>query len=401
MASSINLRALGLNFAPNALELPPGSLTEANNINIKRNDVIEPRRGFKLWGEVIPNEETAKQLAIYRQRILRFYGSKLAFQNGVNISGEARFTELSGEFSPVDPNLRQKYIEAKNGNFYFTSDSGIQKISAKDGDQLNSAIITPAGGIKALDLTASVKYILGDSSSFLPENSIAAYKLVWGKYDNNNVELLGAPSERAIVYNPLKTLLRMDLNRLLQILFTIKFNSTVPVNLLSQSDVDELSATKDTNADDLRTKLIGLAEKIDTNHTLNDISDPSYTTTTVEGSTVTIESTDSNKLSVGQKIKLSNFKSNDVEIKSLNTEQIVTSTEAELIDSLIKFVPSSFTLSNSAGISGEVSEYTAVANSVITTLIDHGLETGQKIDITLGATKYQFFGQFLIHDLLK
>lgn len=388
MASSINLRALGLNFAPNALELPPGSLTEANNINIKRNDVIESRRGFKLWGEVIPNEETAKQLAIYRQRILRFYGSKLAFQNGVNISGEARFTELSGEFAPVDPNLRQKYIEAKNGNFYFTSDSGIQKISAKDGDQLNSAIITPAGGIKALDLTASVKYTLGDSSSFLPENSIAAYKLVWGKYDNNNVELLGAPSERAIVYNPLKTLLRMDLNRLLQILFTIKFNSTVPVNLLSQSDVDELSATKDTNADDLRTKLIRLAEKIDTNHTLNDISDPSYTTTTVEGSTVTIESTDSDKISVGQKIKLSNFKSNGIEIKSLNTEQIVTSTEAELVDSSIKFVPSSFTLSNSAGISGEVSEYTAAANSVITTLIDHGLETNQKIDITLGATKY-------------
>ena len=49
--------------------------------------------------------------------------------------------------------MRLKYIE-QNGNLYFTSSSGIKKISSTDAPSLSSALITNAGGIKGLDFQA-------------------------------------------------------------------------------------------------------------------------------------------------------------------------------------------------------------------------------------------------------
>lgn len=261
-SSTVNLKALGLNFSPNALELPPGSLVEANNVIIRRDDVIESRRGYGLFGEEIPLSETAKQLAIYRQRILRHYADKLAYQDGVLNSGEAKFTEFSGSFTEVEPGLRIKSIQSKNGNFYFTTNEGIKKISAASASEFTSAsgYVTQAGGIKALDLQARLNTTFGDQESFLTENSTVAYKLVWGKIDANNVEILGTPSERVVVYNPLKMLLQMDFNRLLNTLDNLSSANS----LINSGDYySTLKVTNETNAVDLRANMIALAKKID------------------------------------------------------------------------------------------------------------------------------------------
>lgn len=269
-SSTVNLKALGLNFSPNALELPSGSLLEANNVIIRRDDVIESRRGYKLFGEQIPLSGTgqpqhAKQLAVYRQRILRHYGEKIAYQDGILNSGEANFTEFSGSFTEVQDGLRIKSVQSKNGNFYFTTNEGIKKISAADANEFTNAsgYITQAGGIKALDLQANINTTLGDQESFLPENSTVAYKLVWGKIDANNVELLGTPSERVVVYNPLKTLLQMDFNRLLAQLSSLTNVIGGSKTLIAPYKFTGLMVTKDTNASDLRAKMISLAKALD------------------------------------------------------------------------------------------------------------------------------------------
>lgn len=261
-SSTVNLKALGLNFSPNALELPPGSLVEANNVIIRRDDVIESRRGYALFGEEIPLSQTAKQLAIYRQRILRHYGDKIAYQDGVLNSGEAKFTEFSGSFTEVETGLRIKSIQSKNGNFYFTTNEGIKKISAANASEFTNAsgYITQAGGIKALDLQARLNTTFGDQESFLTENSTVAYKLVWGKIDANNVEILGTPSERVVVYNPLKMLLQMNFNRLLNTLDNLSSANSV----INAGDYySTLKVTNETNAVDLRANMIALAKKID------------------------------------------------------------------------------------------------------------------------------------------
>jgi hypothetical protein len=337
-SSTVNLKALGLNFSPNNLELPSGSLIEANNVIIRRDDVVESRRGYKIFGEVIPQEsgqpQYTKQLMLYRDRILRYYGNKIAYQNGVLNNGEARFTEFAGLFAEAQESLRTKSIQSKNGNFYFTSSEGIKKISAKSADEFTSAdgFITQAGGVKALDLEARLNIIPGKSSGFLPANSTVAYRLVWGKIDANNVEVLGTPSERIVVVNPLKSLLQMDLNRLLSTLDNLSSTNSL---IADGNYYNSLSVNSDTNAVQLREKLINLAKKIDEDLVFAVGSGGGslpYQSLPVIGSTVTngvvstyfASGTPANYFSIADKIFISNFKSNSIQNNNIEGAQLIS-----------------------------------------------------------------------------
>ena len=386
-SSTVNLKALGLNFSPNALELPPGSLVEANNVIIRRDDVIESRRGYKLFGEEIPNLDTAKQLMIYRQRILRHYGDKIAYQDGTLNSGEAKFTEFDGSFTEVETGLRIKSVQSKNGNFYFTTNEGIKKISAASSSEFTSTsgYITQAGGIKALDLQARLNTTFGDQESFLTENSTVAYKLVWGKIDANNVELLGTPSERVVVYNPLKMLLQMDFNRLLLTLDNLSSANSV---INSGDYYSTLKVTNETNAVDLRSNMIALAKKIDEDLLFaNDTgSGAAYQplnigSVTATSGIVTVNfsaGTATNYFAVGDKINLVDFKSNtSYAITNLNGNQTVASVAA----GSITFTARDYTTANPVGISGAIASFTSDVGGIvtITTTVAHGLTDQQKV----------------------
>ena len=473
-SSTINLRALGLNFSPNALELPPGSMLEANNVIIRRDDVVESRRGYKQFGEPTTTSDPVKQLAIYRERILRHYSDKLAFQDGTLNDGTAKFTEFDGSFTEVQEGLRVKSIQSKNGNFYFTTNEGIKKISAASAGEFSSdaKYIRDSGGIKALDLDAKINTFFGDQTSFLAENSVVAYKLVWGKIDANNVEILGTPSERVVVYNPLKTLLKTDFLRLLAVLDS--FSSTT--SLIDDQDYStELTITAETNVVDLRARMVSLAEKIDkdmvfanssgtgatTNYQPMTMTGASVTsgvvsvtmtpysktftvtappTTTIDslahgfnnddlvvltttttlpsplsintiyyvinastdtfslssvlgGAAIELTSTGSgthtiNKLryfSVGKKINLVDFKSNDILIDNLNENQTVSSVTATTIG----FTARDYSAANSVGISGGIQSFTGTTTKVFTanstatlTSTAHGFSNGDLVKFT-------------------
>lgn len=227
MASGVTLKAAGLNISPNLLELPAGSLIEAKNIIIRRDDIIESRRGFALWGEELPdNGERIKQLFTYKQRILRHYSNKLQFQDGLNNDGVVNFTTFSGDYLEAISNLRMKSIEA-NGNLYLTTSVGIKKISASSGEQITTTSIGPAGVPKAIDLQANLITVLGDQESFFTQNSVVAYRVLWGKKDANNNLLLGAPSESVQIYNPLTQSMIRDFNNLLNRLDILKDNGSM------------------------------------------------------------------------------------------------------------------------------------------------------------------------------
>ena len=222
MASGVTLKAAGLNISPNILELPAGSLIEAKNIIIRRDDVIESRRGFNTYGVELPDSaERVKQLFTYKQRILRHYSDKLQYQNGLTNDGVVNFNSFSGSYSETEAGLRIKSIEA-NGNFYFTTSSGIKKLSAATSDELSTITPTVAGVPKAIDLQAKLITILGDQESFFTQNGVVAYRVLWGKKDASNNLLLGAPSESVQIYNPLTQLLILDFNNLLNRLDILK-----------------------------------------------------------------------------------------------------------------------------------------------------------------------------------
>lgn len=193
---AILMKAKGLQtFKNNLSEIPEGALLEATNVVIDRDGIIEPRRGFKEYGETFPlPADRAKQLMVYKNRILRHYDDTIQFDNG---SGD--FSDFAGDYLETQTGLRIKSIEA-NSNFYFTTSDGIQKISAPSAGSFSTAsgYIKPAGVAKALDINTEVNYING---TFLTPTSRVAYRTLWGIQDENDNLVLGGVSERAVVTN--------------------------------------------------------------------------------------------------------------------------------------------------------------------------------------------------------
>ena len=118
------LKASGLNTFQNYFNTPPGSLLEALNIVIDRDQVMMPRRGFPVYGNTFGGvNDRQKQALSYKDRVLRQVLNKLQYDNGTGT-----FLDFTGTVTEVQPNLRIKSIE-QNGNLYFTTIDGIQKLS--------------------------------------------------------------------------------------------------------------------------------------------------------------------------------------------------------------------------------------------------------------------------------
>lgn len=242
---------------PNQLEAPEGSLAVAKNVNINRDDVVESRRGFKMYGTNFPSiTDRAKQLLTYKLRILRHFNSTLQFDNG-----SGTFLNFAGSVVETEPGLRIKYIEA-NGNLYFTTADGIKKISALTAADFTAApsFAINAGAVKAVDITGTVNYNYGDQTSFLVQDSAVAYRVVWGYKDNNGNLILGTPSQRIEVYNYLLNLLIPDFLHLLGALDNIGQLGSM---ISDKNYVDTLKLGIGGSATELRTNLLALVTKLD------------------------------------------------------------------------------------------------------------------------------------------
>ena len=76
MANKITLKAKGLFLNSNSLSaIPDGGLLEADDIVIDKDDIIESRRGFKVFGDAmgIDESQVAQQLINYEDRLIRHY----------------------------------------------------------------------------------------------------------------------------------------------------------------------------------------------------------------------------------------------------------------------------------------------------------------------------------------
>lgn len=257
MAQSLLLRASGLYTFPNHLgAVPQGALLRALNCIINRDGVLESRRGFKIFGSSMTggSSMTAHKLMVYKERLLRHFGSGAGTTIEFDSDGAGTFTSFSGTFSEVEQGLRIKGIEA-NSNFYFTSSDGIQKISSTSAANLATTDVVVAGGAKALDLKTN----LHNSSGFFAQESTVAYRTVWGYKDVNQNVILGTPSARSVIFNPLSDLLVNDFNNLLTTLDT----SASSGGISDGNYHTTLAIPAMSSASTLRTGLIALAAKID------------------------------------------------------------------------------------------------------------------------------------------
>lgn len=202
MSQKTTLKQKGLVTDPNQLsEMPEGAMVVAENIVIDRDNVVMSRRGFAQYGNTfgLPNQR-AKQLLIYKNRVLAHYDDVLLFNaNPHNNTVDGNFLPFAGSYLETEAGLRIRGFES-NKNFYFTTSDGIKKISAQTADDFTTAVgfIRDAGAAKALDVTGTLN---SQTSGFLPANSEVAYRVVWSYKDRNDNLIAGSPSSRLVVSN--------------------------------------------------------------------------------------------------------------------------------------------------------------------------------------------------------
>jgi hypothetical protein len=179
----LNLKIAGLFTNPNQFsEIPEGALIQADNIQIDKGSVAEPRRGQAKYGQM-PSSYTGTIDALfeYDDKLLASYDNKIAYDNG-----SGTFTAYTNPYS-AQSGYRIKSTKA-NKNFYFTTTQNIKKISVLTDQPIS------AGVPRALDASLSVV-----AGSFLPNNKSVCYRFVWGYRDANDNLLLGSPSGRAVI----------------------------------------------------------------------------------------------------------------------------------------------------------------------------------------------------------
>lgn len=258
MSSSITLKALGLNFSPNALDLPNGSLSTASNVIIKRENVLEQRRGFKLYGTSFgSSSDRISQLFSYKTRILRQYSNLLQYDS----DGNGSFSTFSGTYSQAEAGLRTKSIES-NGNFYFTSSEGIKLLSASSNSQFTTAsgYITNAGVPKAIDFTLAP---ITSDSGFLPQNSTVAYRTTWAIKDANSNQKIGSPSQPVAIYTSIMDLLIPNYTDTLEALDNLYIAPLTGFFNNYGNYVNSFKVLSTDSASTLRTNLINVATQID------------------------------------------------------------------------------------------------------------------------------------------
>ncbi len=334
MASQVTLQANGLNFSPNNLSLPQGSLLVADNVIIRRDNVVESRRGFNTYSEALGSSiDRMKQLIEYKGRLLVHFSDTLAFDTLTdNVDGRKIFDDFAGSYSETSPGLRIKSIEA-NKNLYFTTSEGIKRISARTAADFttDSGFIQPAGAVQALDFTALLDISQGETSGFLPSDSAVAYRVVWGYKDLNDTLVLGVPSDRIVVYNFISDQMAMDINGLCVVLDTINQS---PCMINDGDYASSFYTPANSTGSTLLNNVLNLAEKLDLNILFADsasapLSMGGAATYQIANNTVTItfdSGTPNNFLASQDKVILTGFTE-----PTVNTVQTIDSADATTI----------------------------------------------------------------------
>lgn len=296
MGSQVNLRAVGLNYSPNNLALPEGSLSIAEDVIIRRDNVLESRRGFKEYSQEFgTSPDRSLQLISYKERILHHYNDSslskaiLQYDTGTTVDGKAVFNNFTANVQPTESGLRIKSIEA-NKNLYFTTEEGIKKISAASATDINANAIKDAGAVKAVGFTAELDITQGQQTGFLGFDSAVAYRVLWGYKDLNENLILGAPSDAVSVYNYLYKTSALDINALCLALDNLQQNSadyySVIHNISTNANGDSFPqsegfstkyyCSETITASDMRTNVINIAKSIDRFSALGNIADTYY-----------------------------------------------------------------------------------------------------------------------------
>lgn len=204
-AQTINLNIKGLHtYASELSGVPQGALLTADDVNISRTNIAEPRRGFDFLG-YDPAAEV-KKLVFYNSGLFVHYNTTFGYNN----SG---FVNLGTLTTPA--NATSIRSAAISNNLYLTNSAGIMKL-----DGTTAANFYPSGIPKGTLIEANGSLSSAGSPTCLAAGKSVAYRYVLARKDNNKNVVTGGVSARYVVTNntagirdvPLKVYLPTGLN---------------------------------------------------------------------------------------------------------------------------------------------------------------------------------------------
>lgn len=201
MAQALQLKIKGLFTSFNELsEVPEGALLAATNIDILKDSIAEPRRGFsRLTGGYSDNTHRTAKTWFYQEKQFGHHGT-YGSENTISYLNSGTWTSVGTFSAPTGAKIRT--VE-QNQNLLLTTSTGVYKLDAYN------ATPVLAGAYKGLDLSASAS---ASASTWLSNNYRVAYRVVWGYKDTNKNLVLGAPSQRESYKNTSGSAKAVDLS---------------------------------------------------------------------------------------------------------------------------------------------------------------------------------------------
>lgn len=188
----------GLYLQRNSFTAPDGAFEIAENVTIPSDDVAVRARGYYEYYD--GSAFMLNNLFSYQDNLIAAYETKISYLTDTGtapnlVGSETDLTPDTGvtvSINSADDNTVARSSQS-NGNFYFTSDNGVLKLSAYNGTVFKS------GAPQGLDLSA--RYKQSSATWFTPGNTVG-YRVVFGYTDDNDNLILGAPSEITNINNP-------------------------------------------------------------------------------------------------------------------------------------------------------------------------------------------------------
>lgn len=187
MAQSLILDVKGEHtYASEISGVPPGSLFLGLNVNLSRENLIEPRRGFDFLDYSLPSiSDRPKKLIFWQSALFCHYGTTFAYYNPA--SGFSSRGSLS---TPSDA-TSVRAVSATNKNLYLTSSTGIRKTDAI-GTSLYMAGVPPA---------LNIDLALAGVGTAITAAKYVTYQFLIARRDANNNAQFGAVSGRYTINN--------------------------------------------------------------------------------------------------------------------------------------------------------------------------------------------------------
>ncbi len=186
----LTLKIAGLYTSPNELSsVPDGALIKADNIDIIKDNIAEPRRGYRRLAAGFTDSADRVDVNFFYQDIQFAHHGTLYSADTLSYF-ESGVWNLIGAYSAPNSNIKIKTLQS-NQNLYFTSSEGVKKLDSYSGTVVQSGVS------KGLDIQAAVTGATG----FLANGDTVAYRVLFGYRDANDNLIIGAPSGRVEVTN--------------------------------------------------------------------------------------------------------------------------------------------------------------------------------------------------------